>query len=94
MKEKGATNYGIAAVAAKIIKAIINDENVVMPISAMLHGEYGIRDIYAGVPAVLTGKGVKELVELHLTNEELQQFQISAKVLLEVKKKCDEMILS
>lgn len=92
MKEKGATNYGIAAVAAKIIKSIIKDENVVMPVSTMLHGEYGVRDIYAGVPAVLTGKGVKELVELHLTNEELQQFQKSVQVLVEAKKKWQEII--
>lgn len=91
VKEKGATNYGIAAVAAKIIKAIIKDENVVMPISAMLNGEYGMSDIYVGVPAVLTGKGVKELVEYHLTKTELIQFQQSVEVLLEAKQKCLEI---
>lgn len=57
-----------------------------MPISAMLHGEYGVKDIYAGVPAILTGKGVKELVKLHLTDGELQSFQSSAKILFEAKK--------
>ncbi len=67
---KGATTYGIAAVAGQIIKAILQDENKVFPISAMLHGEYGEEDIYIGVPAVLTARGVKELVEYHLSEKE------------------------
>ena len=45
VKQKGATNYGIAAVAARMIKAIIQDENIVMPLSVMPHGEYGLSDL-------------------------------------------------
>lgn len=87
VKQKGATNYGISAVAAKIIKAIINDENIVMPVSVMPHGEYGVSDVYAGIPAVLTGKGVKELVEYHLTQEEQAAFLRSVDVLREANEK-------
>ena len=75
---KGATTYGIAAVTGQIMKAVMQDENKVIPVSAMLHGEYGQKDIYVGVPAVLTSKGVKELVEYHLTEEETGQFVKSA----------------
>lgn len=84
---KGATNYGIAAVAGKIIKAIIRDENIVMPISAMLQGEYGMTDVYAGIPAVITGKGVKELVHYHLTEEELDLFKKSVMILKDINSK-------
>lgn len=81
VKNKGATNYGIAAVAAKIVKAIIRDENMVMPVSAMLNGEYGLSGVYAGIPAVITGKGIKELVHYRLTAEELEAFKTSVEVL-------------
>lgn len=85
VRHKGATYYGIASVASRIIRAILNDENTVMPVSTMPHGEYGIRDLYLGLPAVLTGKGVKELVELHLTEEEQKRLNASAEVLEKAK---------
>ncbi len=62
IKQKGATNYGIAVTAARMIKAIIQDENIVMPLSVMPHGEYGLSDLYLGIPAVLNGSGIGELV--------------------------------
>lgn len=83
---KGATTYGIAAVAGQIIKAILQDENKVFPISAMLHGEYGDEDVYIGVPAVLTAHGVKELVEYHLTKEEQEKFKNSSEVIKRINK--------
>lgn len=81
VKNKGATNYGIGAVVAKIVKAIIRDEHMVMPVTAMLRGEYGVDDIYAGVPAVITGSGIKELVHYRLTEAELEAFHASIDVL-------------
>lgn len=50
---KGATTFGIASITAEIIKAILQDDNRILPVSAMLHGEYGEEDVYMGVPAVL-----------------------------------------
>lgn len=87
VKQKGATNYGISAVAAKIIKAIINDENIVMPVSVMPHGEYGLEDVYLGIPAVLAGKGIKELVEYHLSDSEMEKLMESAKILKNANQK-------
>ena len=75
---KVATTYGIAAVTGQIIQAVMEDENKVFPVSARFHGEYGLKDVYMGVPAVLTTHGVKELVEYHLTDEEQKRLENSA----------------
>jgi L-lactate dehydrogenase len=74
---KGTTYYAIATATVGIIKAIINDENKIMPVSTLLEGEYGERDVFCGVPAVLNADGVKEVVEIHMTDEELVKFKKS-----------------
>ncbi len=81
MLAKGATTFGIAATTVQIVKAILHDENKVIPVSAMLSGEYGEQGIYAGVPAVLCSSGIKELVEYHLTDEEMDAFHKSAEII-------------
>jgi L-lactate dehydrogenase len=81
LTRKGNTNYGIATTAAGIIKSILNDENKIIPVSTLLCGEYGESDIFAGVPAVLNRTGVKEVVEVHLTEEELHEFKESVGVI-------------
>lgn len=78
---KGATTFGIAATTVQIVRAILRNENKVIPISAMLNGEYGETNIYAGVPAVLTSQGVKELVEYHLSGDELAAFKSSVSII-------------
>lgn len=81
MQAKGATTFGIAATTVQIVKAVLRDENKVIPVSAMLSGEYGERDVFVGVPAVLNSAGVKELVEYHLTDEESEAFRASVRIL-------------
>jgi L-lactate dehydrogenase len=84
---KGATTFGIAAMAVQIIKAIIHNENKVIPVSAMLNGEYGEKDVYAGVPAVLNSQGVKELVEYHLLNKEMMDLRKSIAIIRDYNRK-------
>lgn len=84
---KGTTYYGIATSAAGIIKAIINNENKIMPVSTLLEGEYGESDVFCGVPAVLNSDGVKEVVEIHMTNEELEKFKKSVALIKEYSEK-------
>ena len=74
---KGTTYYGIATATVGIIKAIMNDENTIMPVSTLLEGEYGESDVFCGVPAVLNADGVKEVVEIHMTNDELDKLKKS-----------------
>ncbi|AMK50517.1 L-lactate dehydrogenase [Clostridium beijerinckii] len=84
---KGTTYYGIATAAVGIIKAIINDENRIMPVSTLLDGEYGEKDVFCGVPAVLNADGVKEVVEIHMTKEELGKFKKSIELIKEYTEK-------
>ena len=80
---KGTTYYGIASACVGIIKAILYDENKIIPVSTLLEGEYGQQDIYAGVPCILNRTGVADVLEIHMTEEELHKFQHSADVLHE-----------
>lgn len=83
MLAKGATTFGIASTTVQIIKAVLRDENKVIPVSAMLNGEYGESDVYVGVPVVLNSQGVKELVEYHLTDKEIEGLKASIKLIRE-----------
>ena len=80
---KGTTYYAIASATVGIIKAIVNDENKIMPVSTLLEGEYGEYDVFSGVPVVLNGEGVKEVVEIDMTEEELKKFKASNKIIRE-----------
>lgn len=84
---KGATTFGIAATTVQIIKAVLRDENKVIPVSAMLNGEYGEAGVYAGVPAVLNSQGVKELVEYHLPENEMAELKKSIDIIKEYNEK-------
>lgn len=75
---KGTTYYGIATACAGIIKAILNDENRIIPVSTLLEGEYGEKDVYAGVPVVLNRTGASDVLEIHMSPGELARFKESA----------------
>lgn len=74
---KGTTYYAIAAATVGIIKAILNDENKIIPVSTLLDGEYGEYGVFSGVPVVLNSEGAKEVVEIEMTEEELKKFKKS-----------------
>lgn len=84
IEKKGATFYGIAMGLARITKAILNNENSVLTVSTYLEGEYGTEDVYIGVPAVVNRNGIREIVELTLSEQERRQFKHSADVLKEI----------
>jgi L-lactate dehydrogenase len=71
---KECTEYGIATTAAKMVSVIFRDEKVILPVSAPLDGEYGEKDLYAGVPCVIGKDGVEKVVELPLNEEETKKF--------------------
>jgi len=75
MAGKGCTEYGIAATAARMVAAVLRDEKVILPVSCALCGEYGERDVVAGVPAVIGRDGAEQVVELPLTDGEKARFR-------------------
>lgn len=81
---KGATYYGIGMVLARLTRAILNDENSVFTVSAYLKGEYGSKGVYIGVPAVVNGNGVREVLQMALSEEEKNKFHESCNVLKEM----------
>lgn len=84
---KGTTYYGIAAAAVGIIKAIFHNENKVIPVSTYLDGEYGQKDLYTGVPAILGKNGVEDIIEIEMTQEELEKFENSNNIIKEYMEK-------
>ncbi len=74
----GSAFYAPAASITEMVKAILNDEKRIMPCSAYLTGEYGMDDVYTGVPVRLSRDGIDEIIELKLTPEERSAFLLSA----------------
>lgn len=67
----------------RITKAILNNENSILTVSAYLNGEYGQNDVYIGVPAVINRAGIREIVEIDLNEKEKEQFNHSVSMLKE-----------
>ncbi|MBP3708576.1 MAG: L-lactate dehydrogenase [Clostridia bacterium] len=87
IEKKKATYYGIGVALARIVKAIVENENAILTVSTYLKdGEYGQDDIYIGVPAVINSTGVRELLKLELTDEEQAKLDESCRVLKEMRK--------
>lgn len=81
IESKGATFYGIAMGLARITKAILKNENAVLPVGAMQHGENGHEDVVIGVPCLLNRHGIERVFELELNEEERQKFDQSVTTL-------------
>lgn len=78
---KGSTSYGIGMSMARITRAIIQNQDVVLAVSVLLDGEYGHRDVYIGTPAVINAHGVARVVELELMEDEKKLFDHSVETL-------------
>jgi malate dehydrogenase len=74
----GSAFYAPSAALAEMVDAILLDQKRVLPCCALLQGQYGIRDLYVGVPVKLGAGGVEEIVELALENAELSALRQSA----------------
>ncbi len=83
IEKKKATYYGIGLGLAKIVKTILNNTNEILTVSAYLNGEYGHKDIYIGVPAIINSNGARELLELELNPEDQKKLDESCKILTE-----------
>jgi malate dehydrogenase len=76
--------YAPGAAAAEMVDSIMLDEKRVLPCTAYLEGEYGIEDLYMGVPVKLGAAGIEEIIELDLTEDEQRLVHESAEAVREV----------
>jgi malate dehydrogenase len=74
----GSAFYAPAASAIAMAESYLKDQKRVLPCAAWLNGEYGIKDLYVGVPVVIGSKGVERIVELELNSTEREMFDKSA----------------
>ena len=77
--KSGSAYYAPAMSAVEMVEAILTDQKRLVPCSVLLTGEYGMRDLFLGVPVMLGAKGVEKIVELKLSAEELAALQKSGK---------------
>lgn len=84
----GSAFYAPSASAVKMVKAILEDSGEVIPSCVYLNGEYGIKDVYCGVPVKLGRSGVQSVVELKITEEQKKALHVSAE---HVRENCEKL---
>lgn len=84
--------YAPGAAAAQMVEAIVRDQKRIFPVCAWLTGEYGLKDIYLGVPVVLGKNGIEKIIELKLNADETKLLTDSAKSVKEVMDVLDNMV--
>jgi malate dehydrogenase len=80
----GSAYYAPALAVAEMVEAIVNDRHKILPCAAFLQGEYGINDLYVGVPIQLGRKGMEKIIEIDLSEEENEALQKSAAAVKEL----------
>ena len=91
--EKGSAFYAPAASGVEMAESYLKDLKKQLPCAAYLNGEYGVKDLYAGVPVIIGKSGIEKIVEIDLSSEEKQNFDHSinaVKELFEAAKKIDK----
>lgn len=83
--------YAPGAAAAQMVEAIVRDENRIFPCCVRVNGEYGLKDLFIGVPVKLGKNGLEELIELKLNADEMQLLHDSAEHVKAVMEVYDQM---
>ena len=81
IQRKKATYYGIAMSVVRICRAIVMNEKSVLPVSSMMHGEYGIEGISLSMPVIVGSNGIETRVPIVLNREEQEKLKASAEAL-------------
>lgn len=84
IRKKKATYFGVAMAVRRICEAIIGDEKSILPVSNLMHGEFGIDDVTLSMPAIIGAKGVERLVPIPLDQEEQEKLSESASTLRKI----------
>ena len=81
IERKGATYYAIGAGLLEVVKAVVRDENAILPVGSAIDGVHGISDVSFGMPTVVGKNGAQRVLPLPLSDEEIEKLQNSASVL-------------
>ena len=93
--KKKATYYGIGMALSKIVKSVLDNDNSILTVSTYLKdGQYGQDDIFIGVPAIINNKGVRELLNLELNEEEQEKLDNSCKIIKEIRENTIDKIIN
>ncbi len=85
--------YAPGAAAALMVEAIVKDQRKIFPVCAYLNGEYGMKDLYLGVPVILGKNGIEEIIEVELDKDETTMLNESAESVRGVMKVLDDLKL-
>jgi malate dehydrogenase len=85
--------YAPGAAAAQMVEAIVNDQKRVFPVCALCNGEFGLKDVFVGVPVKLGKNGIEQIIEMKLNDEEMKMLQNSAQSVKEQMEELDRMNL-
>jgi len=81
---KGSTYYAVGLAVRRIIEAILRDENVVLPVSSLMQGHYGVFDVCVSLPSLINSDGLVKILELPLNDSEREGFKHSAATLRDI----------
>ena len=84
ISKKHATYYGVAMAVKRICECIVRDEKSILPVSSMMHGNYGIDDISLSMPGIVGANGIETLIPISLDEKETAKLQESARMLQEI----------
>ncbi len=85
--------YAPGAAAAQMVEAIVDDQQRIFPVATLLNGEYGLKNVYLGVPVKLGAHGIEEIIELKLNKDEMKMLKDSADSVKSMMKVLDDMKL-
>lgn len=88
----GSAFYAPSAAVAQMVEAIIKDKHLILPCSAYVQGEYGLKDIFFGVPVMLGAKGMEKIIEYDLDAEEKALFDKSAEAVKETHEALKKLV--
>ena len=87
--KKRATYYGVAMAVKRICEAIIRDEKSILPISSLMHGEFGIDDVVLSMPSIVGANGIETKVPISLSEDEEINLKKSADTLRSILDDCE-----
>lgn len=83
----GSAFYAPSRSVVEMVEAVLKDKKRILPVAAYLNGEYGLKDLFVGVPAIIGGGGVEKVIELDLSDEELAALNKSVEAVKKVMEK-------